>query len=95
MATNNKLPVEQAYRILQIEDGEDNSNEYYDFLTSLSQCIRNYRKEHNLSNKEMADKLGVTTTLVSRIESGSKNLGIKTIIKFLSHIDKKIVIEDI
>lgn len=92
MASNGKLPIEQVYRILKIEDGKENDNEYYDFLLRLSNCIKEYRKKNNLSNKELADQLGVTTTLVSRIESGNKNLGLKTVIKFLTHINKKISI---
>ena len=90
MTLKTKMPVEQVYRILKIEDGQEKDNEYYDFLVNFANLVKTYRKENHLSNKEFADKVGVTTTLVSRVESGNKNLGIKTIIKFLSYMDKKI-----
>ena len=47
----------------------------------LSQIIREARKQLNLSQKELAEKMGVKQSLVSRWESGECNYTIDTLIE--------------
>ena len=47
----------------------------------LSQIIREARKQLNLSQKELAEKMGVKQSLVSRWESGECNYTIDTLVE--------------
>ena len=47
----------------------------------LSQIIREARKQLNLSQKELAEKMGVKQSLVSRWESGECNYPIDTLVE--------------
>lgn len=84
------------YKPLVNNETESNSEAekiYYDLLCDIANFTIKYRKANGITNKELADELGITTSLVSRIESGNKNLSIKTIAKVLAKAKGKIIIQ--
>lgn len=82
-----KLPTSQVLRQVGIECYTDASeNMFYDTLRNLSTMVINYRTKNKLTNKQLADMLGITTSVMSRIESGNQNLSLKTICRVLSKI---------
>ncbi|MCD6340414.1 MAG: helix-turn-helix transcriptional regulator [Desulfurococcales archaeon] len=40
-----------------------------------------YRKQHNLTQKELAQRLGISQKMLSQIEMGTMNLSLKTLIR--------------
>ncbi len=85
-----KLPNEQVYNILNNKKGETSGALKIEFLSELSNIVREYRKENGLTNKQLADKCGITTSIMSRVESGYQNITIETISKVLLAIGYKI-----
>lgn len=66
---------------------------YYDLLREIANFTIKYRKANSITNKELADELGITTSLISRIESGNKNVSIKTLSKLLAKTNARIEIK--
>ena len=50
---------------------------------SLAHKLADIREKAHLSQAALAKKMGISQQLVSRIESGSNNLTLETLIKFL------------
>lgn len=88
-----KMPREQVLKIVGIASGDETSDLFYETLDILSKTVLQYRKENNMTNKELAEKCGITTSVMSRVESGHQNLSLRTICRVLEVIGKKIVIE--
>lgn len=42
----------------------------------IGQRIRNYRKAHNLSQEELAEKIGISVTHMSHIETGNTKMSL-------------------
>ncbi len=54
----------------------------------LSKNIKKLRKQHNLSQEELAKKAGITYSTLIKIESGAnKNPTIKTLMKIATALD--------
>lgn len=53
--------------------------EFEEILFAISEKIINYRKENNLTQKELADILNVNQTMISKLESGRYNSTFKVI----------------
>lgn len=87
-----KLPKEQILRIMGITEEKDGSTLYYETLKDLSNVITSYRKENGITNKQLADMSGITTSVMSRVESGYQNISLSTICKVLNNIGMKIKI---
>ena len=81
-----KLPNKKIYNIL--DDKKDNSVEELEIetLKSLAGIIKQYRKDNNITNKELAKKCGITTSIMSRLESGYQNVTVETVCKVLNNI---------
>ncbi len=54
--------------------------------------IRDIRKEKGLSQKALADKLGVSQQLISRIENGKENISLITLANILRVLGKELKI---
>lgn len=67
---------------------------YYNLLRDIANFTIKYRKANGVTNKQLADELGITTSLVSRIESGNKNVSIKTLSKLLAKTNARIEIKE-
>lgn len=55
--------------------------EYRDILYIISQAFREYREKHNLSQKQLAEKIGMKQPMLSKMESGEYNPSIKFLVK--------------
>jgi DNA-binding XRE family transcriptional regulator len=54
--------------------------------------ISSIRHEQNLSQKELANKIGISQQLISRIEKGGENISLATLSKIISALGKKVEI---
>lgn len=55
--------------------------EYNDILYIISKTVRDYRKEHNLSQKELGEMIRMSQPMVRRMESGEYNPSVKFLVK--------------
>ncbi len=69
-----------TYYKLSGEDGHK-SEGLYDIYYKISTAIFMYRTKHKLSQKKLAEKLGVTQAMVSKLESGDYNYTIEQLWK--------------
>jgi DNA-binding XRE family transcriptional regulator len=76
-----KLKIEN--NITQI----DEIIEYEEILLSISNSIIEYRKEHDLTQNELAKKLGVKQVMISKLERGNYN----PTFKLIHNISRKLV----
>ena len=53
---------------------------YYETLDSISIAVVDYRVSHNLSQKQLADHLGISQAMVSKYESGDYNISLRALI---------------
>ncbi|OFX52354.1 MAG: hypothetical protein A2066_00235 [Bacteroidetes bacterium GWB2_41_8] len=58
----------------------------------LGSAIRNIRKEQNLSQSELGEKLGVSKYQISRIESDTTTVNVQTLIKVFGALGREISI---
>ena len=76
------------------EEGEDVSSEYDDIdVVVLGYKIRELRRNANLSQTELASKVGIDQSDLSKIEKGLANPTIKQITKVLDALNQRITIE--
>ncbi len=75
----------ETYYKLSGEDGRG-SEKLYDIYYKISTSIFKYRLNHNLSQKKLAEKLGVTQAMVSKLESGDYNYTIEQLWKISSKL---------
>lgn len=78
----NKQKLFDPYSV-EIEESSEVSEilEYTDVLATISKTLMEYRKKLNLSQKELADKLEVNQSMISKLESGRYNATFKMILK--------------
>ena len=50
------------------------------------------RQKQNLTQKELGKKIGVPQSTISRIESGSSNVTLETLLKVTTALNKKVTI---
>lgn len=78
----NKQKLFDPYSV-EIEEASEVSEilEYTDVLSTISKTLIEYRKKLNLSQKELADKLEVNQSMISKLESGRYNATLKMLLK--------------
>ncbi len=62
------------------------------YLKKIGRIIKDIRKEKKLRQKDIAEKLGISQQLLSRIEQGKENITFKFLIKILSALEKDLKI---
>jgi transcriptional regulator with XRE-family HTH domain len=73
---------------------EENAKEgLYDIYYKISTAIFDYRLRHNLSQKKLAEKLGVTQPMITKLESGDYNYTIEQLWKIATKLNFKLNIE--
>ena len=60
---------------------------------TLGQVLRKYRKDHGLSQVEVAKKYNITQKMVSNIESGLSGVQLGTLFKLISALGLEIHLE--
>ncbi|MCQ2790194.1 MAG: helix-turn-helix domain-containing protein [bacterium] len=55
----------------------------------IGQRIRKYRKQQNLSQEELAEKIGISTTHMSHIETGSTKLSLPVLVDLAKNLNVK------
>jgi DNA-binding XRE family transcriptional regulator len=90
--SSSKLPNSQASRIAQLKNGDAQDIFYYETIAMVAQEIRKYREVHKITNRDLAKMTGLTTSMISRIESGYQNTSLKTVCRVLSAIGSDIKI---
>lgn len=58
-------------------------------MKSLSQFLKEKRKENNLTQEEFAERAGVALTVVRKIEQGKENLNLEKVnhvLKMFGHV---------
>ena len=53
----------------------------------IGQRIRKYRKAHNLSQEELAEKIGISVTHMSHIETGNTKLSLPVFVHIASALE--------
>lgn len=55
--------------------------------TKIGERIRKYRREQNLSQEELAEKIGISTTHMSHIETGSTKLSLPVLVELAEKLN--------
>lgn len=65
----------------------------YDIYYKISTALFDYRIRHKLSQKKLAEKLGVTQAMVSKLESGEYNYTVEQLWKIATKLGFRFDIE--
>lgn len=79
-----KINYDKLFHPDEVEINDDVSEidaimEFEEVLFAISEYLINYRKKNNLTQKELAKKLGKNQTMISKLESGDYNPTLKQI----------------
>jgi len=75
----------------RLDKGE--KDDLYDIYYTISIALFDYRLKYNLSQKKLAEKLGVTQPMVAKLESGDYNYTIEQLWKIATKLDFQFNIE--
>jgi ribosome-binding protein aMBF1 (putative translation factor) len=84
-----------AWDLIDKLNGEQGNKKdtLYDIYYQISTAILKYRLKHNLSQTNLAEKLGVTQAMVSKLESGDYNYTIEQLWKVSQKLGFKLNVE--
>lgn len=68
-------------------------DDLYDIYYNISTAIFDYRMKHKLSQKQLAEKLGVTQAMVSKLESGDYHYTVEQLWKIAKKLDFRLNID--
>ena len=79
-----KINYDKLFNPYNVEIKEDVSDidaiiEYEEIMYAISEYIINYRKKHNLTQKQLAEKINKKQSMISKLESGEYNPSFKEI----------------
>ena len=66
---------------------------YVDIVASIASAFIKYRSKYNLTQKMLADKLGISQVMISRIENGEWNLSVKKLVEYAKNLDGHVDIQ--
>lgn len=93
-----KIVLKSAWDLLEKVSDDNDKEEYglYDIYYSISTKIFDYRMEKGLSQKQLAEILGITQAMVSKLESGEYNPTVEQLWKVSKKLgwNFKVVLED-
>lgn len=52
--------------------------------SSIGEVFKNYRKKHNLTQNEMAEKLEISDKYISRLENGNSGVKMETLVNYMN-----------
>lgn len=87
----NNTKAKEVLEEMGIEISETDK-EYGKMISRLSTELIVYRHEHNLTQKQLAEKLGVNQPYLSKIENGEKNLSMWKIAEIITKLKGSITI---
>jgi ribosome-binding protein aMBF1 (putative translation factor) len=87
--------LSDAWDMINRLDGDEGNekDKLYDIYYHISTAIFKYRLKHDLSQTKLAEKLGVTQTMVSKLESGDYNYTIEQLWKVSQKLGFKLNVE--
>lgn len=68
--------------------------EMYRVVEDVARLLLGFRMEHDLTQKQLADRLGMTESMVSRLESGQHMPNLKTLCRLMVVFRKRILFGD-
>ncbi|MHB8177177.1 MAG: helix-turn-helix transcriptional regulator [Vulcanimicrobiaceae bacterium] len=68
--------------------------EMYRVAEDVARLLICYRMEHDLKQKQLAEQLGMTESMVSRLESGQHTPNLKTLCRLMVLFRKRILFEE-
>lgn len=79
----NKVKLKNAFHYLEevCDEAIDTKKDLYDIYYEISAKIFDYRKDNGLTQKKLAEVLGITQAMVSKLESGEYNFTIEQLWK--------------
>ena len=66
---------------------------YIHSLASVAMIFVRYRKKHGLTQEQLAEKLGITQVMLSKMESGENNMSLKKLSGYLFDIGYKLKLD--
>lgn len=69
------------------EEGSNEKDELHDIYYKISIALFDYRLKYDLSQKKLAEKLGVTQPMVAKLESGDYNYTVEQLWKLANKLN--------
>ena len=64
-----------------------------DLARQIADKLKNFRRNLHLTQKELADRIGISQQIISRIEKGRDDMRLHTLVNIFSFLGEQIVIE--
>ncbi len=77
------IPIRQVKEVKAIDD----------LPRQIAEKLRVYRQNLNLTQKDLADRIGISQQIISRIEKGRDDMRLLTLSKIFSFLGEQIVID--
>lgn len=68
------------------EPSETAEERYYELLDRIAIAVVEYRMEHKLSQKMLAEQLNISQAMVSKYESGDYNISLKSLVELFDRL---------
>ncbi|WP_448374547.1 helix-turn-helix domain-containing protein [Fervidobacterium sp.] len=67
-------------------------SQYISVLAHVAGELLAYRKKHRLTQKQLAERLGVTQAMVSKLESGDSNISVKKLAEIAAKLGESLYV---